>query len=190
MTGCDRIFTFHCVRKSVKDRRPAPRRRLRKNGKPATPRPSVVLPSHVKWWVGKGTLVTPVEFVPGERNFTTIENVASFQHPIGAVAVMERAKGTTAAEHYHLREGHTVHIVKGGAIYRQRPVGSTDTPLEVTVLAGQAVFSPPHMEHAFYFTEDTIAVVVANISRTKEAYESDVRRLSEERELFKGTFEI
>ena len=133
------------------------------------------------WFSANPTVRTPVEKVVGDRDFTVIENVASFRNPIGAVAVMERKAGNVAAEHRHEREGHVCYLVSGAAIYRERRGGEL---IEHVMIPGRAIFSPPNVPHAFLFTLDGVMVVVANISRAKAEYEADLYRLSDSEKLF------
>lgn len=171
----------------LKRKRKAKRSAIRKRkstGKRATPRPSKLLRNAVNWFAAKHTTVTPVEKVTGDRDFTTIENVASFRNPIGAVAVMVRKAGNVAAEHFHAREGHTCYLVSGRAQYRERRHGATGFTYADDMLPGKAIFSPPNVPHAFLFLEDSVMVVIANISRTKAEYEADVTRLADGEKLF------
>ena len=134
------------------------------------------------WFAANSTKRTPVERHEDERGvFTTIENVASFRGPIGAVAVLTRKKGSVFAEHRHEREGHTVHLVSGSLTYREKR-GEFEFKLSMT--PGDAIFSPPNVPHAFLALEDSVCVVVANIARDQASYERDVTRLTESERLF------
>lgn len=133
-------------------------------------------------WYAKPTSITPVEHREDDRgSLTVIANAKSFKHPIGAVGVLISKKGTVRAEHSHRREGHDVYLVSGGMIYRERRESGM---FEMQINPGEGVFTPPNRPHAFYFTEDSVCVVVANISRTQKAYERDLTRLAREEELF------
>ena len=136
-----------------------------------------------KWYAGKATPVNPIERHEDERGvFMTVANVKSFGNPIGAVAVLTRKKGSTFAEHTHKKEGHVVFVVSGLLRYRERHRGRG--VVQTLVGEGFGVFTPPNRDHAFLALEDTTAVVVANISRTQAEYESDVRRLIDDKRLF------
>lgn len=134
------------------------------------------------YFLANGTVRTPVERHVDERGeFITIENVASFRNPIGSVAVLTRKAGSTFAEHWHKREGHTVHVVSGEVVYREK---RGEEVKEIRLTPSSAVFSPPNVPHAFLAVEDAVCVVVANISRTQEEYEADVTRLTGDAKLF------
>ena len=128
------------------------------------------------WFVGKPLVSALLEDHSDDRGrFVTIENVTSFQHPIGAVAVVTRKVGSVFAEHRHAREGHTCMLVSGKAVYHERNATGRLAPL--TMMPFVPVFTPPDVDHAFEVIEDLTMVVVANISRTQAEYEADVTRL-------------
>lgn len=136
------------------------------------------------WHLNKATTVPPVEHHEDARGtFTTVENVKSFGHPIGSVAVLVRKAGTVAAEHRHEREGHTCYLVSGEMRYRERLPLAALPYLDIGVVRpGIGIFTPPNVDHAFLFTQDSVVVVVANISRTQAEYEADVTRYIEKGE--------
>ena len=128
------------------------------------------------WFVGKPFVSALLEDHSDDRGrFVTIENVTSFQHPIGAVAVVTRKAGSVFAEHRHAREGHTCMLVSGKAVYHERNATGRLAPLAMMPFV--PVFTPPDVDHAFEVLEDLTMVVVANISRTQAEYEADVTRL-------------
>lgn len=128
------------------------------------------------WHYSKPLIGPLVEDHSDERGrFVTVENAKSFQHPIGAVAVLTRKKGSVFAEHRHADEGHTCMLVTGQAEYHER--NATGRVLPIRMLPFVPLFTPPDVDHAFLAIEDCIVVVIANIARTQSSYEADVKRL-------------
>ena len=68
-------------------------------------------------------------------------------------------------------------MLSGSIEYYHRPVGSMAAPAHVSVRAGQLFFTPPMVEHAMVFSEDTVFVTLGRNSREQEVYEEDVVRI-------------
>lgn len=85
--------------------------------------------------------------------------------------------GAVRANHYHRTDWHFCYVISGSIEYYHRPVGSTALPAHVTVHAGQLFFTPPMVEHAMVFAEETVFVTLGRNSREQEAYEEDVVRI-------------
>ena len=113
---------------------------------------------------------------------------APFSDPRGAIqplvdATMESCvlisskKGSVRANHYHRTDWHFCYVVAGSIDYYHRPVGSTAAPAHVTVRTGQLFFTPPMVEHAMVFPEETVFLTLGRNSREQEVYEEDVVRI-------------
>lgn len=87
-------------------------------------------------------------------------------------------KGTIRANHYHKTDWHFCYVLKGSVEYYHRPVGGTIQPEKVIVKQGQLFFTPPLVEHAMIFREDTIFLTLGGNSRKQESYESDLVRVN------------
>ncbi len=87
-------------------------------------------------------------------------------------------KGTIRANHYHKTDWHFCYVLKGSVEYYHRPVGDTIQPEKVIVKQGQLFFTPPLVEHAMIFREDTIFLTLGGNSRKQESYESDLVRVN------------
>ena len=61
--------------------------------------------------------------------------------------------------------------------YFHRPHGSDAIPEKVTVKKGQLFFTPPMVDHAMVFTQDSTFVTLGRNSREQEVYEADVERI-------------
>jgi quercetin dioxygenase-like cupin family protein len=86
-------------------------------------------------------------------------------------------KGTVRANHYHQTDWHYCYVLKGSIEYYHRPVGAKEAPEKVLVRTGQMFFTPPLVEHAMVFPEDTEFLTFGRNSRRQEVYEADVKRV-------------
>jgi len=97
--------------------------------------------------------------------------------PTKSVVIITSKKGTVRANHYHLTDWHYCYVTEGEIDYYHRPHGSSDAPEKVTVKAGQLFFTPPMVDHAMVFTQDTTFFTFGRNPRDQESYEADVRRI-------------
>ena len=95
-----------------------------------------------------------------------------------SAVLISSSKGTVRANHYHNTDWHYCYVLKGAIEYYHRPVGSSAEPELVTIRTGQMFFTPPMVEHAMVFTEDTDFLTFGRNSRRQEVYEADVKRVS------------
>ncbi len=93
-----------------------------------------------------------------------------------AVFISSR-KGAVRANHYHKTDWHYCYVLSGAIEYFHRPVGSEAPPDRLLIRAGQLFFTPPMVEHAMRFPEDTQFLALSRNPRGHEAYEADVVRV-------------
>ena len=86
-------------------------------------------------------------------------------------------KGTVRANHYHKTDWHFCYVLKGTIEYYHRPHGTAEPPEKVVIAQGQMFFTPPLVEHAMVFVEDTEFLAFGRNSRGQEVYEADVERI-------------
>ena len=86
-------------------------------------------------------------------------------------------KGSVRANHYHQTDWHFCYVLSGSIEYYERPHGSEQVPKKVVVNTGELFFTPPMVDHAMFFPEDTVFLTLGRNSRTQEAYEADVVRI-------------
>ncbi len=91
--------------------------------------------------------------------------------------LIQSRKGTVRANHYHRTDWHFCYVLSGSIEYLHRPHGSTQKPRKVIVEKGQLFFTPPMVEHAMLFSEDTSFLVLGRNSRAQPVYEADVVRI-------------
>ncbi len=86
-------------------------------------------------------------------------------------------KGTVRANHFHRTDWHYCYVLSGSIEYYHRPQGSGAAPRKVLIRSGQLFFTPPMVEHAMVFPEDTVFLTLGRNSRDQEVYEADVVRV-------------
>ena len=113
---------------------------------------------------------------------------AAFVDPRGAIqplvdlamescVLITSRKGTTRADHYHQTDWHFCYVLSGSIEYLHRPHGSSETPKKTLVKEGQLFFTPPMVDHAMYFPQDSTFIVLGRNSRVQAVYEADVVRI-------------
>lgn len=105
-----------------------------------------------------------------------IENILTgkFTH----AALITSRKGSVRANHYHKTDWHYAFVLSGGIHYYWRPAGDRETPKNKLYRAGEMFFSPPLIEHAMYFVEDTTFITFAKNERSDHAtHEADLVRI-------------
>ena len=96
--------------------------------------------------------------------------------PMESCVLITSKKGTIRANHYHKTDWHFCYVLEGSIKYYHRPVGSTNPPEKVVVKKGELFFTPPMVEHAMVYDEDTTFLVLGRNSREQKVYEDDVVR--------------
>lgn len=97
--------------------------------------------------------------------------------PMESAVLIGSKKGTVRANHYHKTDWHFCYVISGRIEYHHRPHGSDEQPEKITIEAGQQFFTPPMVDHAMVFTEDTMFLTLGRNSRRQEVYEADVERI-------------
>lgn len=85
--------------------------------------------------------------------------------------------GVLRANHYHKTDWHYCYVVEGAIEYFHRPHGSTAGPERILVPTGAMFFTPPMVEHAMRFPEDTVFLTLSRNRRDHTSYEADVVRV-------------
>ena len=97
--------------------------------------------------------------------------------PMESCVVISSKKGTVRANHYHNTDWHYCYVLSGSIEYYHRPHGSSGRPQRVFIKSGQMFFTPPLVDHAMVFPEDTVFLTFGRNSRAQEVYEADVVRI-------------
>ena len=93
-----------------------------------------------------------------------------------SAALITSKKGTTRGNHYHKTDWHYCYMLSGAMEYYERPVGGVEKPMRLIVKTGQMVFTPPMVEHAMKFREDTTWLTLSRNPRDQKSYEADIIR--------------
>ena len=96
---------------------------------------------------------------------------------VQSVQVITSQASTVRANHYHKADSHFMYVVRGSMKYYHRPVGDESTPAMLVVKEGEMVFTPPLVEHAVEFPEDTVFLNITGKSREQKSYEDDLVRV-------------
>ena len=86
-------------------------------------------------------------------------------------------RGSVRANHYHKTDWHFCYVLSGEIEYHWRETGDSAQPRKITVKRGQCFFTPPLVDHAMVFVEDTTFLTLGRNPRDQETYEADVRRI-------------
>jgi hypothetical protein len=68
-------------------------------------------------------------------------------------------------------------VLSGEIDYYHRPTGSKENPAKVTIRVGELFWTPPMVDHAMVFTQDTVFLTFGRNSRVQAVYEADVVRI-------------
>lgn len=105
----------------------------------------------------------------------TIQNI--LLQSVNSVVIIDSKAGTVRANHYHKTDWHYCYVVRGRIRYYERPIGSKDMPDPLDLGPGSLFFTPPMVEHAMVFTEDTEFLTLSKNTRTHEGHEEDLVRV-------------
>lgn len=94
-----------------------------------------------------------------------------------SAVLISSKKGTLRANHYHLTDWHYCYVISGSIDYSWRKTNTNGPIKKITIKGGENFFTPPMVDHAMVFTQDTTFVCLGKNSRAQESYESDVRRI-------------
>ena len=97
--------------------------------------------------------------------------------PMKSCVLITSAKGSVRANHYHTTDWHFCYVLDGEIDYYHRPTGSDQEPEKVRIRKGELFFTPPMVDHAMLFLEDTTFLTLGRNSRSQEVYEADVVRI-------------
>jgi quercetin dioxygenase-like cupin family protein len=117
--------------------------------------------------------------VPLEKEFADARGsiLALADEEMKSAVLITSKKGSIRANHYHRTDWHYCYVLRGSIDYYFRPVGSRHPPKHAKVRTGQMFFTPPMIEHAMCFPEDTTFICLGRNSREQAAYEADVVRV-------------
>ena len=97
--------------------------------------------------------------------------------PMKSCVLITSKKGAVRANHYNKTDWHFCYVLNGEIEYFHRPHGEEGDGEKVIVRAGELFFTPPMVDHAMVFTEETTFITMGRNSRKQEVYEADVERI-------------
>ena len=117
--------------------------------------------------------------VPVEKPFVDARGVIQnlVEADMRMAVVITSKKGAVRANHYHKTYWHYCYVLSGSIEYFHRPVGSQAAPEWMLIQTGQLFFTPPMVEHAMRFPEDTVFLTLSRNARDHASYESDLVRV-------------
>ena len=117
--------------------------------------------------------------VPLETPFSDVRGAIQplVDLPMKSAVMISSAKGTVRANHYHKTDWHFCYVISGAIDYHHRPHGEEGESEKTRIEAGQLFFTPPMVDHAMVFVEDTVFLTLGRNSRRQEVYEADVERI-------------
>ncbi len=96
---------------------------------------------------------------------------------IHSVQIITSKATTVRANHFHKTDSHYMYVLKGSMKYFHRPAGEKSPPSWLLVKEGQMVFTPPLVEHAVEFLEDSVFLNITGNPRDQGSYEDDLVRV-------------
>ena len=105
-----------------------------------------------------------------------ITNILPPGYQVSNIAIITSRAGSMRSGHYHKKSSHWCYVVEGFMWYHYRPVGSSDPPERALINKGQAVFTPPEVEHLMHFPDNTVFLSISDEPQYHEAHEEDLVR--------------
>ena len=94
-----------------------------------------------------------------------------------SAVIITSKKGSIRANHYHKTDWHYCTILEGSIPYYWRNVGDVNKTNEILIKKDQTFYTPPMVEHAMYFEEETTFLTLGGNSRKQINYENDLVRV-------------
>lgn len=94
-----------------------------------------------------------------------------------SAAVIHSVPGAVRANHYHKTDWHYAYVLSGSVWYYWRPVDTRIEPQHKVFGPGTMFFTPPMVEHAMFFPEQTSFLTFARNVRDHEHHEADLVRV-------------
>ena len=91
--------------------------------------------------------------------------------------IIDSVAGSVRANHYHKTDWHYCHVLRGQIEYFWRETGDTSAPRSVIIEEGQCFFTPPLVDHAMVFKQDTSFLTLGRNPRDQQSYEADIERV-------------
>lgn len=96
---------------------------------------------------------------------------------ISSVGLIRSKRGAVRANHLHKTDWHFTYVANGSVLYFERSAGAPDIPTPTEFRALSMFFTPPGVEHAMLFTQDTDILTFARNIRSHDNHEADLVRV-------------
>jgi len=124
-------------------------------------------------WATTGPIVSlPVAFEDARGMIQTLVDGG-----VQTVQIITSKANSVRANHYHKTDSHYMYVLKGTMKYVHRPADDTSAPSWLLVKEGQLVYTPPLVEHAVEFLEDSVFINITGKPRDQSTYEDDLVRV-------------
>lgn len=123
---------------------------------------------------GPEKIMVPLE-TPYSDERGVIQNLVDVS--TGSTVVITSKANSVRANHYHKTDWHYCYLLSGSMEYFHRDVESDEPPERLVVHQGEMVFTPPLVEHAMRFLEDTVFITMSRNARDHQSYEDDLVRV-------------
>ena len=110
-------------------------------------------------------------------NRGTILNLAD--GVIGDIAIITSVKDSVRANHIHKEDWHLCYLVSGEMRYFWKDELESKETSSTKVQVGEMIYTPPNTPHRIEFSEDSIFLSIARLSRLSELYELDTSRFQQ-----------
>ena len=91
--------------------------------------------------------------------------------------IITSKRGSVRANHFHKTDWHYCYVIDGQIEYHWRPTGESTSPKIVTIKKGECFFTPPMVDHAMVFKQDTTFLTLGRNPRDQKSYEADIERI-------------
>lgn len=96
---------------------------------------------------------------------------------IQGVAAITSKRGAVRANHVHATDWHFTFVARGAVYYFERIPGANVIPEPLLCPTFSMFFTPPGVEHAMLFAQDSLILTFAKNVRTHDNHEADLTRV-------------
>lgn len=100
-----------------------------------------------------------------------------FSNSLRGAEVVISKHGALRSNHYHKTDWHYLYVASGAVWYYWRDAGSKLRPERRVFNTGEMFFTPPRVEHATYFPQDTTLFSLSRNPRDHASHEADLVRV-------------
>lgn len=91
------------------------------------------------------------------------------------ISLLYSKKNTIRSNHYHKKDFHYIHVIKGSIHYMFKSLKSKKINY-LHIQQGMTIYTPPLEIHTTYFDKNTLMIVANSHNRSQNNYEKDLVR--------------